>query len=107
MSKTTVHIIITSVEQQQQAQYITEQLLTKQLAACIQQTSGLSTYHWQGKLQNSREYYLHIKTRPELTTQVIDWLEQHHPYNTPEIITIKAQASLAYSDWLYKETQDA
>ncbi len=93
-------IILTSINQVEQAQWITQQLLGKRLAACIQQTSGTSSYRWQGKLECSQEYYLHIKTTPELKEQVIAWLEQHHPYETPEIIVQEGVCSEPYGEWL-------
>jgi periplasmic divalent cation tolerance protein len=93
-------MILTSIDQAEQAQWITQQLLEKRLAACVQQTSGTSSYRWQGKLECSQEYYLHIKTTPELKEQVIAWLEQHHPYETPEIIVQERVCSEAYGEWL-------
>jgi periplasmic divalent cation tolerance protein len=93
-------MILTSIDQAEQAQWITQQLLEKRLAACIQQTSGTSSYRWQGKLECSQEYYLHIKTTPELKEQVIAWLEQHHPYETPEIIVLEGVCSKDYGNWL-------
>jgi len=97
-------IIITSVDSREQAEYICKTLLQAKLAACIQQTHGVSHYQWQGKLEVADEYYLHIKTSPARKQEVIAWLEQHHPYETPEIITLNAQASRKYSAWLHNET---
>jgi len=93
--------ILTSIDQAEQAQWMTKQLLEKHLASCIQQTSGTSTYRWQGKLECSQEYYLHIKTTMELKNKVIEWLEKHHPYETPEIVIFKGECSKAYGEWLY------
>jgi len=94
-------MIFTSIDQVEQAQWMTQQLLEKRLASCIQQTTGTSSYRWQGKLECSQEYYLHIKTIPALKKQLIAWLEQHHPYETPEIIILEGECSKAYGEWLY------
>jgi len=96
-------MILTSIDQAKQAQWMTEQLLDKQLASCIQQLSGTSTYRWQGKLECSQEYYLHIKTTLALKEQVVAWLEQHHPYETPEIIILEGECSESYGAWLSGE----
>jgi len=93
-------IILTSIDQAEQAQWITQQLLEKRFAACVQQTSGTSSYRWLGKLECSQEYYLHIKTTPELKEQVIAWLEQHHPYETAEIIVLEGGCDKDYGEWL-------
>ena len=96
-------MILTSIDQAKQAQWMTDQLLEKRLAQCIQQTSGLSTYHWQGKLECSQEYYLHIKTTSALKNEAVKWLEKNHPYETPEIIVLKGECSKDYSAWLSEE----
>ena len=96
--------ILTSIDQAEQAQWIAQELLEKNLAACIQQTSGSSTYHWQGKLECTQEYYLHIKTTLELKDQVITWLEQYHPYETPEVIVLEGLCSQHYGQWLHSST---
>jgi len=100
MSDNMMVSILTSIDQAGQAQWMTQQLLEKHLAACIQQTSGTSTYPWQGKLESSQEYYLHIKTIPELKDQVITWLKQYHPYEIPEIIVLEGVCSSDYGQWL-------
>jgi len=93
-------MILTSIDQAEQAQWITQQLLEKRLVACIQQTSGTSSYRWQGKLECSQEYYLYIKTTLALKEQVIAWLGQHHPYETPEIIVLEGDCNKDYGKWL-------
>jgi periplasmic divalent cation tolerance protein len=93
--------ILTSVDKAEQAEWIIQQLLEKRLAACVQQTFGTSTYRWQGKLECSQEYYLHIKTSPDLKEQVMGWLAEHHPYEIPEIIVIEGECRDDYWAWLH------
>ena len=100
-------IILTSVDQPEQAQWIAQQLLEKRLAACVQQTTGRSMYRWQGELECSQEYYLHIKTSSELKEHVIGWLEQYHPYDVPEIISLEALCSRDYGQWLHSSVLEA
>ena len=99
--------ILTSVEHAEQAQQMAHTLLQQRLAACIQQTSGTSIYRWHGDIEQCEEFYLLIKTRVELKDVVIHWLQKHHPYDTPEIIVLEAQASTAYHAWLHSETNKA
>jgi len=103
----TMIIILTSVNQEEQAQWIAQQLLEQHLAACVQQTSGASTYHWQGKLECSREYYLHIKTSVALQEKLVLWLEKHHPYDVPEIIVLEGLCSKHYGQWLHSSLHRA
>jgi len=106
MKNSIIVSILTSVDQAEQAQWMTQQLLEKHLAACIQQTSGISSYRWQGKLECSQEYYLNIKTSPELKDRVMAWLKDHHPYDIPELIVLEGVCSKEYGEWLYSATLD-
>jgi len=94
-------IILTSVDQAEQAQWVAQQLLEKHLAACVQQTSGTSTYHWKGGIECSQEYYLHIKTSVALQEELVLWLENNHPYDVPEIVVLEGLCSKAYGQWLH------
>jgi len=93
-------VVLTSVDTAEQAERLAYQLLEQRLAACVQQTSGASTYHWQGKLECSSEYYLQIKTAVGLQENLVTWLEKHHPYDVPEIIVLEGTCSKAYGQWL-------
>ena len=99
--------ILTSVDSLEYAKSIAQQLIQQHLAGCVQQTTGLSTYQWDDSIEYSHEYYLHIKTHPDLKDQVIAWLETNHPYDTPEIIVLDSSSSQAYGDWLYSQTHQA
>jgi len=99
--------ILTSVDSIEHAKSMAHQLIQQHLAACVQQTAGSSTYQWNNRIEYSHEYYLHIKTHPDLQSQVIAWLESNHPYDTPEIIVLDASCSQAYGSWLYNQTHSA
>ncbi|OIO68495.1 MAG: hypothetical protein COW19_01135 [Zetaproteobacteria bacterium CG12_big_fil_rev_8_21_14_0_65_55_1124] len=98
-----VGIILTSVDDASIAKTLARGLIEQQLAACVQiSAAGTSIYHWDGKLQESSEYYLSIKAPLSRRNEIISWLQQHHPYDTPEIIALEAQAAKAYADWVEK-----
>jgi len=79
-------------------------LVDSRLAACVQINGpGISTYHWQGTLEQSDEWYLCIKTATTTTQTVVDWLEQHHPYDVPEIIWSRFACNQAYADWVSEQ----
>ena len=99
MSK--VRIILTSVENTEMAQVMAKELAVKKLAACVQiSAKGHSVYQWQGDVCIDDEHYLQIKTDKDHCEAVIQWLEENHPYDTPEILALKTKASRKYADWL-------
>lgn len=88
------------------AQNIAEQLVDKQLAACVNILPGVtSVYQWQGKRETAQEHLLLIKT----TTEVFNALEQTivslHPYELPEIIAVSIERGLdPYLNWISEQT---
>jgi len=95
-------LIRTSVSSLSEAKIVASGLMRDHIAACVQISgSGVSLYRWKGKLEQSDEYYLSIKTTPIQRRRVIDWLEQHHPYELPEIVWSECSATDAYGDWVH------
>ena len=100
-----VGIILTSVHDASIAKMLAHGLIEQQLAACVQvSAAGTSVYRWDGNIHEDAEYYLSIKAPLGCRDGIIGWLEQHHPYDTPEIIVLEAQAAKAYADWVQHVT---
>ena len=97
-------LVVTSVATEAQADALTQALLEQRLAACVQQTTGVSSYHWDGRIEQSQEYYLHIKTTVELKQKLLAWLHVQHPYEVPEILWSVVHAQDDYMSWLQRET---
>ena len=99
MSK--IRIILTSVSSIESAQVMAKELVVNKLAGCVQiSAKGHSVYQWKGDVRMDDEHYLQIKTDKAHCDAVIQWLEENHPYETPEILTLKTKASRKYTDWL-------
>jgi len=99
------YVILTSVESEADALRLAKGVVEKGLAACVQISApGRSIYQWQGKLQSENEHYLSIKTTEEASTSVVVWLEQNHPYETPEILGLNAASSRGYLEWMRATT---
>lgn len=89
------------MDDEDKAKALAQALVEKQLAVCVQiSAQGTSVYQWQGKVNTDKEYFISIKTNESHQQAVITWLESNHPYETPEIISLNAEASQAYNDWL-------
>jgi periplasmic divalent cation tolerance protein len=94
-------LILTTVDNEHAARHMARSLVERQLAACVQMLPGIrSFYHWHGKMEEAGEFLIQIKTAPAQAGQVMRWLEQHHPYDLPEIARFDASASDAYAAWV-------
>ncbi len=60
-------IVLITAPHQESASQIANQLVEKQLAACVNILAGIqSVFRWQGEVQNETEVLLIVKTRREL-----------------------------------------
>ena len=77
-------------------------LVEKQLAACINIIPKISSvYRWEGKVHSESEILLLIKTTKDLETEVYREVQNVHPYDTPELITVPiTNGSETYLDWM-------
>lgn len=97
--------ITTTTDNQENVELITQTLLQKELAACVQTSSIESSYRWRGKIITSKEIRLDIKTKVSLFDEVKETIEALHTYDVPEILMIKIDAaSHNYLHWIDDET---
>lgn len=98
-------IITTTTDSKENADLITQMLLVKRLAACVQSSSIQSTYHWQGDIISSDEILLMMKTKRDLFEKVQTEIEHLHAYDVPEILMVPiVSANPSYLRWLKEET---
>ncbi|WP_181969962.1 divalent-cation tolerance protein CutA [Paraburkholderia sp. DHOC27] len=98
--------MLTTVPDSVIAEKLAAQVLDARLAACVsQQGSVHSNYHWQGKLETADEIQLLFKTSVARAQELEQFIQTHHPYDTPEILSWQATASAAYGQWVIAETQ--
>ncbi len=79
-------IVSTTIDTKEAAYQIANLLVHKQLAACVQIELVNSVYTWKGKILDTEEYRLQIKTRDNLYDDVAVQIRMAHTYETPEII---------------------
>jgi periplasmic divalent cation tolerance protein len=95
-----------AIDDPQRADEIVEALLTEQLIACGQRTGPMvSRYWWKGSLEQTEEWLVLLKTRAELSSRVTEAVVNHHPYETPEVITLAIiDGSAPYLEWIRNST---
>ena len=81
---------------------IAEALVTEQLAACVNIIPAIqSVYRWQGAIEIDEELLLLIKTSDAVWSQLQERLLALHPYELPEIISVRIQDGHSnYLNWI-------
>jgi len=98
--------VITTTDNEENVELITQTLLQNELAACIQHFPIESAYRWKGKIITSKEIRLEIKTKVSLFTEIKETIERLHTYDVPEILMIAIDdAKYDYLRWIDKETR--
>ncbi len=84
------------------AQRLANELVTGHLAACVNILPGItSIYPWEGKIENSREHLLLIKSRESAYAALEALIRKSHPYELPEIIAVPLQQGQSdYLKWI-------
>ncbi len=84
------------------AERIAEQLIRRQLAACINILPGLrSIYTWQGEIETAQEHLLLIKSPQARYAAIETAIKTLHPYQLPEIIAVAIErGSSEYLKWI-------
>ena len=95
-------IMLTTAGSKEEAQKIASALVEHQLAACVNVIGPItSTYRWQGKMENTEEYLLIVKTTASACARAADAIRREHSYELPEIIQLAiADGSPEYLAWI-------
>ena len=95
-------IIKTTSDSHKAMKNITNTLLNKKYAACVNIVPRMrSKYILDGRIVESREVMLLIKTSDDLEANVYKTIKEMHNYDIPEISTIKTQnVDKDYANWL-------
>ncbi len=88
------------------ARELAHTLLNEKLAACINLIPQVtSLYVWQGKMEESQEVQLVIKSRRTLFGVLQQRILAMHPYEVPEILALPVMnGNTAYLEWLREQT---
>ncbi len=71
-------------------------------AACVNILPAVrSIYRWEDGIQDEQEALMIIKTTHSHFFVIEHWLEEHHPYDVPELLALDAEhVSEPYLRWL-------
>lgn len=99
---TSVLVVLSTTPTQQAARQLAQTLVQERHAACCTILPAVgSVYRWQGKVEESEEVLVLIKTTQEQYPQLQQRIQELHPYQLPEIIALPVVAGLAeYLGWV-------
>jgi uncharacterized protein involved in tolerance to divalent cations/ADP-ribose pyrophosphatase YjhB (NUDIX family) len=88
---------------------ISRALVEERLAACVNRSAPIQSVHrWRGKVEQSQEELLIIKTRRELFSALDRRVRELHSYEVPEIIALPVlEGSAEYLRWLREQVSPA
>lgn len=97
-------IVQTTFTQRDDAVAFANGVLKSRLAACVQLSNAESFYWWKENIESEPEIIVSMKTMESVYPHLEEFIEQHHPYETPEIIAIAVQRiGSGYLKWLQEE----
>lgn len=99
-------VVLTTLPSRAKARQLARLILSQKLAACVNLLGPAESFFWwQGKIDHAKEFLLIIKTRTSRFSLLRRFLEKHHPYDVPEIISlIIRDGNDAYLQWLKVST---
>jgi periplasmic divalent cation tolerance protein len=95
-------LVLATAGSEEEAKELARELVKRRLAACVNIAPRVSSiYLWRGKIEESEEYLLIIKTRAESFARVRQCIEELHSYDLPECLAIPiTDGSAAYLNWI-------
>ena len=94
--------MITTESNKANALRIAKLLLENKLAACVSIKQIFSIYKWDDDIEETKEFEITIKSKPEFKENLINFLHKNSTYDIPQIIYKKYYAEMKYYDWLNK-----
>jgi len=102
--QSSVVLAITSEADENRAIALARALLARHLVACVSLRPVRSLYRWQGRIEDSQEVELLLKTTPERLAELEATVHELHSYDTPEWLSWSAGASSGYAAWAWEAT---
>ena len=97
-----IKLVLVTCPDTETAEKISKEIVSKKLAACSNIVPGIkSVYEWEGKLEESSEILMLIKTQASCVESLEKEILNLHPYDTPEFIVLDpSMANEKYAKWI-------
>ncbi|MBO8127903.1 MAG: divalent-cation tolerance protein CutA [Peptococcaceae bacterium] len=104
MQPVAVWVTATDVEE---AEKLAGDLVEKRLAACANVIPKIfSAYWWDGKVEESEEALIILKTTKDKTDDIVAYVNEHHSYDVPAVSVLEITGgNPAYLEWIGREVE--
>ena len=101
-------VVFTTLASAADARSLVQRLVTDRIVACgTILDKAQSIYSWQGKLEETPEVLVILKTTWERWEELQSTVARLHPYDLPELLAVPVGAGLPdYLDWVVKHTRE-
>jgi periplasmic divalent cation tolerance protein len=108
-SAQTYAVVLVTAPNLKTARQLARMALEARLVACANLVPKIeSHYWWQGKIESSPEVLILLKTSASLIERLENLILSHHPYETPEIVTLSlSKGTQRYLSWLGESVKNA
>jgi periplasmic divalent cation tolerance protein len=95
-------VVLVTVPSSEEGTRLARIVVESRLAACVNVIPGVtSIYRWEGRVEESGECLLIMKSDADRYPDLEDRIRSLHPYDVPEIIALPVEkGSPAYLDWI-------
>ena len=92
--------MITTESNRANALLVAKLLVQNKLAACVSVKQIFSIYEWDDDIEETKEFEITIKSKPEFKENLIDFLHKVSTYDIPQIIYKEYHSEMKYFEWL-------
>jgi len=95
-------VVLVTVDSEEQAKRICDVLLQRKLIACANIVKDVQSFFWwKGKVDQSSELMVIMKSRSELLEEIIRLVKEKHSYEVPEVVALPiAGGNPDYLRWI-------
>lgn len=98
-------IIYTTTKNKKEAKKIAKILIEKKLAACCNIFKIYSLFSWQGKIEETNEWAIFIKTKRNLFKKIEKTIKRYHSYSLPCIVSFAIEDGFKkFLKWIFDST---
>ena len=92
--------MITTESSKINALRVAKLLIQNKLAACVSIKQIFSIYEWDDDIEETKEFEITIKSKPEFKENLIDFLHKVSTNDIPQIIYKEYHSEMKYFEWL-------
>ena len=93
-------VMITTESSKKNALRVAKLLIKNKLAACVSIKQIYSIYEWDNDIEETKEFEITIKSKPEFRENLINFLHKNSSYDVPQIIYKEYHSEMKYYEWL-------